>query len=161
MIEISVIEVGGSIGAIAVGVLLYWKLLDRRLTDIKNHQTWLKDEYEGNTVGGQFIEGKITKMTCYRPKSFPKRMLRYILLDYGSIEIHLLLQPGVPNYFWDELKDLIEKEGVEVVNYIENPQYGGSSIILRKNSLHADVTEMISIPVKIVDTFLQTKGEWG
>ena len=51
----------GAVGSVlAGGVYFYWRLADRRLTDIDERQKWFKENYKGDISLDQLIQNSLS-----------------------------------------------------------------------------------------------------
>ncbi len=153
-----ILTIIGAIGFVcstfAGGVYFYWKLKDRRVKPIEEHQSQFKENWEGNQIMGKIFTGTITKVTCYPPKSRVGKLKRYLLFDTGRIDVTLSLQPPVPNHFWDECAELVEQEDVSVEHYDVIEKNKQSYIRLEISRLDSEYfEEVLNVPIGVIDKF--------
>lgn len=147
--------VGGSIAGL---IHFYWKLKDRRVKPISDHQDWFINNWEGRTIHGENIKGTISDVRCYPPNSRLNKLKRYLLFDEVRIEVTLILQPGVPDRFWDETSDLVEEDDVEVQHYDTIPKQGQSYIRLEINTRSPEYfEEVVNLPIVVIDEYLKSR----
>jgi hypothetical protein len=123
------------------GLEFYWKVLDRRLTNIQNRSNWFRENYEGSTIDAEFVRGTISYVRCYHSKNRLQRSFRYLAIDTGRTEITIVFSTSIDNRLWDYMEDTIEERGAKVLNYNQNCPH--SSIKLKINSFELEEVEEI------------------
>lgn len=146
----------GTIGSVlAGGVYFYWRFSDRRLTDLQAQQQNFNDTYEGGDISGDFAKGTVGSIRCYPPDTLFGKIKRFLLFDVGRTKVTLVIQPPVPDHFWDKLGDIIEDEDAEVIGYRQSDTKPISHFEFEIKSIQTEeVDRLIAYPIEIVDIYL-------
>lgn len=150
----------GAIGSGVAGVAyFYWKLKDRRLTDIEQRQRWYNENYEGDHIPGDLLTATIGSIRCRPPKSSIGKLKRYSLKDVGRTEVTLLFEhTEIKEGVWEPIEELLEEKGVRVVSHDYKQSTRSSFVIIEVSGFDSEVVEEAAKQTQIyVDTYLKER----
>jgi hypothetical protein len=145
--------------AFAGGIYFYWRLSDRRVTDIDERQQWFKENYEGDQIHGELLTAKIGSVRCRSPNTFIGKLKRYLLQDVGRTEVNLLFEgTEIGETVWKVVEEKIEDRGVRVVSQEFKKSTRSSFIKIEIPSIDSEtVEEEMKYPLIYVDTCFEEK----